>query len=309
MTTGQQVPVLEVGGTHVTAAHVDLDAGRIVAATRRGWDASDSQDELVATIVDAVSALPPTGPRTWSIAIPGPFDYARGIGLFEGVGKLDALRSVDVGALLREALPALVADVRFLNDAHAFALGEWVAGAACGHSRVLGLTLGTGVGSAFLADGRLVDHGPDVPPSGHVYLLRIGGRSLEDTVSRRAIRSRYAWLTGCEDASAADLHDIAGRSRAGDYLAMRSFCEPLEALGEALAPWVDAFGVEVMVVGGSVAQSWDVVAGPLRSGLDRVLPQASHEVRVAPARLLEEAALLGAAAYTCRTLGRTPKTS
>ncbi len=160
MTTGQPVPVLEVGGTHVSAAHVDLDARRVVAVTRREWDASASRAELVATIVDAVSALPPTGPSIWSIAIPGPFDYARGIGLFEGVGKLDALRSVDVGALLREALPAFVADVRFLNDAHAFALGEWVAGAACGHGRVLGLTLGTGVGSAFLADGRLVEHGP-----------------------------------------------------------------------------------------------------------------------------------------------------
>ncbi len=63
------------------------------------------------------------------------------------------------------------------------------------------------------------------------------------------------------------------------------------------------------MVGESVVQSWDVVADPLRSGLDRLLPPVSRRVRVVRARLLEEAALLGAAAYTCGTPDRTLTTN
>ena len=54
--------------------------------------------------------------------------------------------------------------IRFLNDAEAFLLGESVAGAARGHAPRVGITLGTGLGSAFLADGEIVRSGPDVPP-------------------------------------------------------------------------------------------------------------------------------------------------
>ncbi|MCF2435267.1 ROK family protein [Streptomyces thinghirensis] len=48
-------------------------------------------------------------------------------------------------------------------------MGEYGAGAATGHDRVVCLTLGTGVGSSFLSAGRPVHSGPGVPPSGHVH--------------------------------------------------------------------------------------------------------------------------------------------
>ena len=53
--------------------------------------------------------------------------------------------------------------VQFLNDADAFALGEWWAGAAKGGRRVVAATLGTGLGSAFLADGHIVHDAPGIP--------------------------------------------------------------------------------------------------------------------------------------------------
>lgn len=131
-----------------------------------------------------------------------------GVALFKGVGKFDALYGMDVRAALLDGLRQRPGDVVFLNDAHAFLTGEWSAGTVRGHRRAVGITLGTGVGSAFLADGHICDNGPGVPPEGRMDLTEIGGRPLEDTVSRRAILSRYGDPT-------ADVHDIAGRARAG----------------------------------------------------------------------------------------------
>ncbi len=78
--------------------------------------------------------------------MPGPFDYPTGVGRFAGVGKFESLAGVDVGAGLRERLTGRAERLCFLNDADAFAIGEYRAGAARGHQRVVCLTLGTGWG-------------------------------------------------------------------------------------------------------------------------------------------------------------------
>jgi glucokinase len=54
--------------------------------------------------------------------------------------------------------------VRFLLDSAAFLLGEIGAGEARGVERAVGITLGTGIGSAFAVDGQIVTEGPGVPP-------------------------------------------------------------------------------------------------------------------------------------------------
>ena len=60
--------------------------------------------------------------------------------------------------------------MQFLNDADAFGLGEWWTGRQRGARRIVAATLGTGFGSAFLADGRVV-HGPGIPPGGEIYRI------------------------------------------------------------------------------------------------------------------------------------------
>ena len=67
-----------------------------------------------------------------------------------------------------------------------------VSGAAAGRDRAVCVTLGTGVGSSFLHDGRPVTDGPTVPPEGRAHRITVDGLPLEDVVSRRAIRARHA---------------------------------------------------------------------------------------------------------------------
>ncbi|MFW6695065.1 ROK family protein [Streptomyces sp. MAR4 CNX-425] len=303
------IPVLEIGGTHVTAALVSPRTAAVTARVRRPLDARGSAGDVLGAVLRCARSLPSVPGARWGVAVPGPFDYAKGVALFAGVGKFESLYGTDVRAALLDGLPGSPPDVVFRNDAHAFLAGEWSAGAARGHARAVGITLGTGVGSAFLADGGLRTSGAGVPPEGRLDLARIGGRPLEEVVSRRAILSRYGAAAGAGGGvpgdrapgggaagAGLDVREIAERARAGEERACRVLATAFGALGAELGPRLAAFGATVLVVGGSMAESWDLLAPPLTAALaaeDRPPGAARRPVR---ALLGEDAALVGAAA-------------
>ncbi|KAA0929853.1 ROK family protein [Streptomyces apricus] len=293
------VPVLDVGGTHVTAALVDPATGLPVPSSvlRRPLGSHADADGILDDIAATALRLPAGHGPSWGVAMPGPFDYATGIGRFTGIGKFESLSGVDVGAGLRRRLHDRAERLCFLNDADAFALGEYRAGAARGHDRVVCLTLGTGIGSSFLRGGRPVHDGPDVPPAGHVHRLEIDGRPLEETVSRRALRLGHARLAAPhrdpeQESALPDVHEIAVLAGQGDTAASEAFRYAFDALGRALAPWIDRFEATAVVVGGSMAQSWDLVHPAFVRGLAQT---DTAPVRVLPARQPASAPLIGAA--------------
>lgn len=294
-------PALDIGGTHVSAALVDLAADPVLVEARsdKSLDAGAPADVILDRIAGCASTMGSTSGMIWGVAIPGPFDYAAGIARLHGVAKFESLDGVDMRAGLMERICPTPADVRFLNDADAFGLGEWRAGAASGHERAVVITLGTGVGSAFLAAGSVIDDDPSVPPEGRLDLLAIDGRPLEDTVSRRAILTRYATLT--EDVrTGLDVRDLAERARAGDSVARRVFDDSMRALGEAVCPWLSAFHATVLVVGGAIAGSWNIIERPLADGLANADPDLVTRLEVLPSRRPNDAALIGAALHSAK---------
>jgi glucokinase len=277
-----RVVALDLGGTHVSAATVDMDAATVVPETRVRAEltADADRDELLDRIGHAASAASSGSVEAAGVAAPGPFDYAAGICLLEH--KLKPLHGVDLRALLASRLSLEPECIRFLNDAEAFVLGEAWAGAARGHERVLGITIGTGLGSAFLEHGSIVRAGPHVPPGGELYRLPFRGGAVEERVSRGAILTRYG-------ATNVDVADIAARARDGDTHAREAFDALATDLADLLRPWAATFEPSCLVVGGSIARSWDL----LRSGLAPL--EADGVVVVTAAANIEDAALLGAA--------------
>lgn len=265
-------PVLELGGTHARACRIDATAWHPMpgSAYRLPLDSSGSAEAIVATMVACADALHLEPVETLAVAIPGPFDYQAGIGRFEGVGKFDGLAGVDLRRALLARLAQPPGRVTFVNDAEAFALGEWLAGSARGYQRVVAITLGTGVGSAFVEAGRVIASGPSVPPGGHLYELAIGGRPLEETVSRRAIIAAYLLLAPARETPGLDVRDIAAAALSGDRTAELVFGQAFRQLGEALAPWLVRFRAQVLVVGGGLSESWTLIQGPLLAGLGEV---------------------------------------
>jgi glucokinase len=290
--------VLEIGGTHVTAALVDLDNGVVLPGIDRGkLNPAGSARELLGAIIACGRGLSVPAGQCWGVAIPGPFDYERGIGLFANVGKFEALCGVDIRRALTVGLPGPPGSVIFLNDADAFLWGEWLFGAAAGHDRCAAITLGTGIGSAFIADGELRHDGPGVPPEGRVDLLRIAGLALEDVVSARAIEKAYHDRTGVVPDSTAY---IAAQARRGDAVAAAVLRSSFEQLGTALRPWLEEFGASVLVIGGSMTGSWDLIGPALLHGFQSGGASALKGFTASVAARPEHAPLLGAAAYAER---------
>jgi len=283
------VPVLEVGGTHVTAGWVSPDGWQVSAMSRRDLPAGGTAEQLIEILAAAGASLAAGPGAAWGIAVPGPFDYARGVAHYAGVGKFEALAGVDVGAALAGALPQRPASLCFSNDASAFAVGEWLLGAARGATRCVAVTLGTGVGSAFLDNGISVCDGPSVPPQAEVHLLSHAGRPLEDWVSSRAIRAGYVRAGG---SPGLEVVEIAGLARAGDAIAGAAFDAAFRVLGEVLGPWLERFEADRVVVGGSISRSFDLIEAPLRAGLSTV---SDGSFPIVPAAVAELGPLVGAA--------------
>jgi len=288
------VGALEIGGTHVSAALVSLDKRAIDPASveRYALEPDGTRDELVRSIVTAARPLSRPDVTCWGIATPGPFDYARGVSLIRGVAKLDALYGTDLRAELSAALGVQPTDVSFINDASAFLIGEWWAGKADGDGRSIGVTLGTGLGSAFMSRGQIVESGPDVPPEGRLDLLPFRGAPVEETLSSRGLRAAYG-----EDG--ADVVEIARRARAGDAGARGVLHRFGSDLGEFLVPWVERFAPTVVVVGGSIARSWDLWSEDFRAACAPNVDRTWYGV----AEHLDEAPLLGAAYHAARARG------
>jgi glucokinase len=116
-----------------------------------------------------------------------------------------------------------------------------VGGAAAGHTRAVGVTLGTGVGSAFIDAGRAVTTGAEVPPEGRADLLTIGGAPLEDVVSTRALVAAHG----------ASVVEVLTAAASGDAHARSVVERAYHLLGVALRPWLRRFAATVLVLAAS----------------------------------------------------------
>lgn len=250
-TESRKVLVYDVGGSHVSAAVCrdgDYQLGKVVSAPHPEEASSDAFVALLHSLGVKANALaePILGA---GVAMPGPFDYAAGISHMRH--KLPYLFGVDLRAALSERFGWQPGQVRFLNDAAAYLLGEIGAGAAKGFSRAVAITLGTGIGCAFGVDGRIATEGHGVPPGGEIWNLPYKDKTVEDLLSTRAIQQSYRERTGRE----ATVSSIAGSAADGDPVAQEVFAEFGRTLGRALRDLLAEFAPQVVVLGGGISRS------------------------------------------------------
>ncbi len=283
----------DVGGSHISSAVIDLASGNavtdpIVTDIDSRADACTVIDAWCGNIIDTLSAFPHDVNRV-GMALPGPFDYHRGISLIKGVNKFDNLFGLDVRMSIHSRLSGSEAkEIRFVNDASAFALGEALGGSARDRSDVVALTLGTGVGSGFVRNRQLVETGDTVPANGWVYNLPFDGSIADDAFSTRWIIGRYSELTGVK------LHgakDVAARYES-DAAARRVFDEFGARLASFVIPVMERFGSSTLVLGGNISRSLNL----FRPAMEAVLAKEDKNIEVFQSSLFDRAALIGAAA-------------
>ncbi len=264
MNEAQENDVLtfDVGGSHVSAAlcrACDLRLGPVVSAAHSGiQDCAGFVDLLYRLGTEAAKGRP--CPPGAVLAVPGPFDFQAGVSHMRH--KLPYLYGIDLRQALAVRFDWQPAQVRFLNDADAYLLGELGAGAARGFTRAVGLTLGTGIGSAFAVDGRLVTEGAGVPHGGEIWNLPYEGGIVEDLISSRAISASYQRRTG----KSREVADLAAAAPA-DPAAQDAFTEFGQHLGRVLGTLLAAFAPDVAVLGGGISRSARLFLDATRSRL------------------------------------------
>jgi glucokinase len=236
----------------------------------------------------ALSKIPADRIKGVGFAMPGPFDYVRGICYIRGVAKYENLYGFNISDAIASSLEA---DehflIRFMNDASSFAVGEAWAGSASGFNRSLAITLGTGFGSAFISNKIPVVDGPEVPKIGCVYHIPYKDGIADDYFSTRWFLGRYKALTGKELKGVRELADIA----TSDKIAVGLFTEFGSGLGVFLAPFLKKFGAEILVIGGNISNAYNLFGEVFEASLKK----EQCTCKVALSKLREDAALLGSA--------------
>lgn len=311
---------IDIGGTNTAFGLVNR-RGDILAQDRIHTTDYETPQQLIAAIKEKLD----------------PFIDAAGAGLANGIGvgapnanfysgeivhaaNLRWKGIVPLQKLMEEAfgLPATVT-----NDANATAIGEMIYGSAKGMRDFLLVTLGTGVGSGFVANGQLIyGHDGFAGELGHVIAVR-GGRDcgcgrlgcLETYTSAtgivRTAREMLAetkpggddlhedWLQAMhrrgDDITASCIHKAA---LAGDPLALEIFELTGKILGQTLADAVAITSPQAIIMFGGLAKAGDFILEPTRRHMNNnLLSFFRDKIELIPSGLSErDAAILGAAA-------------
>ena len=204
---------------------------------------------------------------------------------------------------------------KLTNDANAAAIGEMTYGAAKGMKHFIMITLGTGVGSGIVIDGKLVyGHDGFAGELGHVIAVPDGrlcgcGRKgcLETYCSATGIvRTAKEVLTSSYDPSmlrnipeseltSKDIFDCA---MAGDAIAKDIFQRTGELLGKSLANFTAFSSPEAFIIFGGLAKAGDLIFKPVKEAMEEnMLAVFKNKVKVLPSQLKDaDAAVLGASA-------------
>ena len=290
---------IDVGGTKCHGVVID-SSGVVLRRVRHSTPPADELVDLLVSMVDElrgvagldesmphVSSLTPVG-----VGVPGLVTFD---GTVRASPNMPTAHDTAVGIDLRARISN---PVHVENDATLAAYGEWMAGAARGARDALMVTLGTGIGGGIVSGGTLQRgaHG-FAGEIGHMVIQRDGlacGCGGKGCWERYASGSALATLSGGRSG-----HEVMRAANDGDADALRVIDEFAQWIALGLANLANAIDPEVIVIGGGVVESFDLVLPRVRSHFVDWLYSSSMRPhpRIDTALLGEEAGAIGAALY------------
>lgn len=284
---------IDIGGSHITAAMTRPEQKLIVQGSwsRKRVNAHGTIQEIIHSWCESINEvfqLYPVKEKKIGIAMPGPFDYKNGISYIKGLDKYEALYEQNVKLLLADELRIPAKNIRMMNDAAAFLRGEVVCGAGNGYIDAIGVTLGTGTGTAR--------HHNDVTEDANLGPSPFMDSIADEYFSTRWFVKRYAQLSG---KTLKEVKDISALF-ASDHSVRVLFDEFTDNLTVFLKQFIETDKPEAIILGGNIAQGADLFLPDLEKKL-----AAQHlYVPIVKAQLGEEAAILGAASLFTHTSAR-----
>jgi glucokinase len=293
---GKQYAIcLDVGGTSIKSAIVDSN-GLLYDDTYKliKIDTQGNKDYITNAFISLINAyldylkFKSIKPLGIGIGMCGPFDYEKGICLIPpNLHKYQSIYALNLKSVIQNSTG--IENIVFENDAWTYLRGEVWVGAAKDFNRVIGVTLGTGFGSAFYSNGEILTTGEGVPPDGWIGGLPFQKGIVEDYITRRWFIAKYNELT--KNNKILDVVDIAERALEGDNICQSIFNEMGERLGNAVAPFAKTFQADCIVFGGQISKSFVL----FKDALNKSLQNISSLKKITVAQYIEKSALYGAA--------------
>lgn len=199
------------------------------------------------------------------------------------------------------------------NDVRVATLGEYNFGAGKGYKNIVCITVGTGIGSGIIVNGKLVrgasmsageighmilvDHGGEICGCGNTGCLEslASGPSIVKMAREYALGGKSSKFTELSANTSISPQIVAEAAKLGDEVAKTIYNITGYWIGIALSSVVNLINPEIIIIGGGVAQAGDILFDPIRETINkRALKIAANAVKIVPAELGESAGVVGA---------------
>jgi glucokinase len=304
---------VDFGATFIKVGLLDIKGCMIKKSffPSKGYGSRDKLVDRIVLEVKTVIASKKNRVLGLGIGVPGPVDYKKGV--VYNLTNVKGWKKVSLKHILHKKtnLPVFVD-----NDANAACAGEAKWGAAKGYKDIVCITLGSGVGTAVMIDGRIYrGRGYSAAEMGHICIDRRGPKCncgsngcIETFLGNSYIVK--AAIKSLKQGKKSILLELAGgkysnitpklidkAAKAGDKFCIGIWKVAGENLGIGLASIVNTFNPEIIVIGGGLSKSGKLLFHSVADTVKhRAMKVFTKDLKVKRARFVEDAGTFGAAA-------------
>lgn len=305
---------IDVGGTNVKIALVD-DKGKIIYSNSVPTYAQMGYEYTVNNIKQAIRDLmketntKPSDIQGIGFDFPGQVDYKTGV--VKLAPNIPGWVNVPIAKMIEDEFHI---PTRIDNDVRCAALGELKFGAGKGCENFVCITVGTGIGSGLVINGKLVRGAANAAGEiGHIKLQMQDGPicGCGDTGCLEAFASGPSIVAMAQEylksGKSTKFREMAGvdgeitpyivakAAEAGDPVAKRIFEKTGYYIGMGLVSVINLLNPEKVIIGGGVAEAGDLLLEPIRKTIkERAMVIAGSTVEIVPAELGNSAGVIGA---------------
>lgn len=304
---------IDVGGTNVKIALVDSDgkigySNTIPTRAEMGYEYTINNMKQAIRDLMTETKLSAKDIEGIGFGLPGQVDFKSGI--VRLITNIPGWVEIPLAKMIEDEFHI---PTRIDNDVRCAALGELNFGAGKGCENLICITVGTGIGSGLIINGKLVRGASNAAGEiGHIKLQMHDGPicGCGDTGCLEAFASGPSivamaeeYIMGGKSTKYREMANggtitpfiVAEAAKAGDPVARRIFTRMGEYIGIGMASVVNLLNPEKIIIGGGVADAGDILLNPLKETIKkRAMKIAGETVQVVPAQLGNTAGVIGA---------------
>ena len=268
---------IDLGGTNMRVGLTD--GATLVNSVIEPCPSKEAEEVVINQLKRQIAQLMSEEVTSIGVGVPSVVDCQQGI--VYNVANIPSWKEVHLKEILEKEFNVPVA---VNNDANCFALGVWKYGEGKGTKDMVGLTMGTGIGSGIIIDGKLYN-------GVNTGAGEIGSLPFKDADYEFYCSSRFF----------SDLHGDTGanfgkRAQAGDAEAVAVWKEFGQNVGELIKAVLFTYAPEAIIIGGGIASAFSLFEASMRASLESFpYPANVAATRIMPSTL-PNAAILGAGA-------------